>query len=73
MKMARAWTLFPLPWMIPDRSSPSRIRFATFRALDRSGPIRRRAVYEGKGGLWFLAVSRSHKGSGSALMIIADL
>ena len=31
-------------WMILDRSSPSRVRFAAFRALDRSGPIRRRAV-----------------------------
>ena len=48
---------FPSPWMIPDRSSPSRVRFAAFRALDRSGPIRRRAVYEGKGGLGFRAVS----------------
>ena len=25
--------------MIPDRSSPSRVRFASLRALDRSGPI----------------------------------
>ena len=48
-----SWTLFPLPWMIPDRSSPSRVRFAAFRALDRSGPIRRRAVYEEKGGWGF--------------------
>ena len=23
-----AVSLFPLPWMIPDRSSPSRVRFA---------------------------------------------
>ena len=48
-----SWTLFPLPLMIPDRSSPSRVRFAAFRALDRAGPIRRRAVYEGNGGLGF--------------------
>ena len=52
-----AVSLFPLPWMIPDRSVPSRVRFAAFRALDRCGPIRRRAVYEGKGGLGFRAVS----------------
>ena len=41
---------FPSPWMIPDRSSPSRVRFAA----SRPGPLRadlgRRAVHEGKGG-----------------------
>ena len=34
-----------------------RLNAAAFRALDRSGLIRRRAVYEGKGGLGFRAVS----------------
>ena len=43
--------------MIPDRSSPSRVRFAAFRALDRSGPIRNRTVYEGERGLEFRAGS----------------
>ena len=56
-----AVSLFPLPWMIPDRSSPSRVRFAAFRALDRSGPIRRRAVYEGKGGLGFRGRVRAER------------
>ena len=41
---------FPSPWMIPDRSSPSRVSFAA----SRPGPLRadlgRRAVHEGKGG-----------------------
>ena len=32
---------FPSWRMILDRSSPSRVRSAAFRALDRSGPIRR--------------------------------
>ena len=42
--------LFPLPWMIPDRSSPSRVRFAASRpGLLRADP-REIAVYEGKGG-----------------------
>ena len=42
---------FPSPWIIPDRSSPSRVRFAA----SRPGPLRadlgRRAVHEGKGGI----------------------
>ena len=41
--------LFPLPWMIPDRSSPSRVplcRFAPWTAPGRSEGM---AVYEGKG------------------------
>ena len=33
--------LFPLPWMIPDRSSPSRVPLSPLRALDCCGPIRR--------------------------------
>ena len=34
-----SWTLFPLPWMIPDRSSPSRVRFAASRpGLLRADP-----------------------------------
>ena len=41
---------FPSPWMIADRSSPSRVRCAA----SRPGPLRadlgRRAVHEGKGG-----------------------
>ena len=40
---------FPSPWMIPDRSSPSRVRCAA----SRPGPLRADpgdvAVYEGKG------------------------
>ena len=40
-----AVSLFPLPWMIPDRS----------------GPIRRRAVYEGKGGLGFRGRVRAER------------
>ena len=42
---------FPSHRMIPDRSSPSRVRFAA----SRPGPLRvdleRRAVHEGKGGM----------------------
>ena len=38
--------LFPSPWMIPDRSSPSRVRFAPWTA---PGPIwRDAAVHDGK-------------------------
>ena len=44
---------FPSPRMIPDRSSPSRVRFAA----SRPGPLRAdpkgMSVYEGKGGLRF--------------------
>ena len=32
-----AVSLFPLPWMIPDRSSPSRVRL---RLASRPGPLR---------------------------------
>ena len=39
--------LSPRPWMIPDRSSPSRVRFAPWTAAGRSEEM---AVYEGKGG-----------------------
>jgi hypothetical protein len=37
---------------LPERSSPSRVRFAAPkpRALDRSGPFRKRILIEGKGG-----------------------
>ena len=41
-----------LPLHLPQRSSPSRIRSAAPkpRALDRSGPFRKRILIEGKGG-----------------------
>ncbi len=41
-----------LPPHLPERSSPSRVRFAAQkpRALDRSGPFRKRILIEGKGG-----------------------
>jgi hypothetical protein len=37
---------------LPERSSPSRVRYAAPkpRALDRSGPFRKRILIEGKGG-----------------------
>ena len=54
---------FPSLWMIPDRSSPSRVRFAA----SRPGPLRAdpkgNAVYEGKGGLRFRAVATGRKGT----------
>ena len=44
---------FPSPWMIPDRSSPSRVRFAALRpGLLRADP-KGIAVYEGKRGVGF--------------------
>ena len=42
--------LFPLPWMIPDRSSPSRVRFRRFAPWTAAGRSEGMAVYEGKGG-----------------------
>ena len=45
---------FPSWRMILDRSSPSRVRSAAFRALDRSGPIRRGWLFtRRKGGYGF--------------------
>ena len=41
---------FPSPWMIPDRSSPSRVRFAAWRPGALRADLERRAVHEGKGG-----------------------
>ena len=42
--------LFPLPWMIPDRSSPSRVRFAASRpGLLRADP-KDALLTRGKGG-----------------------
>ena len=41
---------FPSPWMIPDRSSPSRVRFAASRPGTAPGRSERRAAHEGKGG-----------------------
>ena len=40
-----------LPPQLPERSSPSRVRFAAQnpRALDRSGPFRTRTLEKGKG------------------------
>ena len=42
--------LFPLPWMIPDRPSPSRVRFRRFAPWTAAGRSEGMAVYEGKGG-----------------------
>ena len=42
--------LSPLPWMIPDRSSPSRVRFRRFAPWTVPGRSEEMAVYEGKGG-----------------------
>ena len=57
---------FPSRQMIPDRFSPSRVRFAAARP----GPIRadpvRHAVYEGKGGLRFRATAVG--GNGEAVL-----
>ena len=41
--------LFPPLWMIPDRSSPSRVRFAASRLGLLRADLERGAVYEGKG------------------------
>ncbi len=41
---------FPSPWMIPDRSSPSRVRFAASRPGPLRADLETRAVHEGKGG-----------------------
>ena len=48
---------FPLLARIPNRSSPSRVRFAASRPGLLVGRSERHAVYEGKGGLGFRAVS----------------
>jgi len=42
---------FPFTTNLPERSSPSRVRFAahTPRALDRSGPFRNSSLEKGKG------------------------
>ena len=42
---------FSSPWMIPDRSSPSRVCPAAFRALDGSGPIREMRCLRGERGV----------------------
>ena len=41
---------FPSPWMIADRSSPSRVRCAASRPGWLRADLGRRAVHEGKGG-----------------------
>ena len=43
--------LFPLPRMIPDRSSPSRVRSAASRPGPLAGRFEGMAVYEEKGGV----------------------
>ena len=41
---------FPSPWIIPDRSSLSRVRFAASRPGPLRADLERGAVHEGKGG-----------------------